>query len=155
MNRVIANQSSPQKPMLWILIWRLGQRKTNKMACTPSDGLDQPMHLPSLIRVFAVHMKNAWILSYSFSAQQRFWSAWADAQADLSLRWAHIHLVGFIWGGSNVKTYFPRAMAHHTFNIRGGTWETSDMCAQLGLKSGCASKHSNQSSLSAWRNFAF
>ena len=25
-----------------------------------------------------------------------FWSDWADAQADLSLRWAHSHFVGFV-----------------------------------------------------------
>ena len=24
------------------------------------------------------------------------WSDWADAQADLSLRWAHTHFVGFV-----------------------------------------------------------
>ena len=40
-------------------------------------------------------MKKAWILSYPLSAQRRPWSDWADAQADLSLRWAHIHFVGF------------------------------------------------------------
>ena len=33
--------------------------KTNKMACTPSEDSDQPGHLPSLIRVFAVRMKKA------------------------------------------------------------------------------------------------
>ena len=31
------------------------------------------------------------VLSYPLSAQRRLWSDWADAQADLSLRWAHIH----------------------------------------------------------------
>ena len=29
--------------------------KTNKMVCAPSEDSDQPGHLPSLIRVFAVH----------------------------------------------------------------------------------------------------
>ena len=29
--------------------------KTNKMICAPSKDSDQPGHLPSLIRVFAVH----------------------------------------------------------------------------------------------------
>ena len=29
-------------------------------------------------------------------AQGRLWSDWADAQADLSLRWAHSHFVGFV-----------------------------------------------------------
>ena len=35
--------------------------KTNKMACAPSEDSDQPGHPPSLIRVFAVHMKKAWV----------------------------------------------------------------------------------------------
>ena len=30
------------------------------------------------------------------SAQRRLWSVWVDAQADLSLRWAHTHFVGFV-----------------------------------------------------------
>ena len=45
--------------------------------------------------VFAVRMKKAWVLSYPLSAQQRLWSDLAYGQADLSLRWAHIHSVGF------------------------------------------------------------
>ena len=56
----------------------------------------QNQHPPSLIRVFAVRMKKAWVLSYPLSAQRRLWSDWADAQADLSLRWAHSHFVGFV-----------------------------------------------------------
>ena len=41
--------------------------KTNKMACSPSKDSDQPGHLPSLIRVFAVRMKKAWVLNYLLS----------------------------------------------------------------------------------------
>ena len=41
-------------------------------------------------------MKKAWFLSYPMSAQRRFWSDWADGQADLSLRWAHSHIVGVV-----------------------------------------------------------
>ena len=70
--------------------------KTNKMACAPSEDSDQPGHLPSLIRVFALRTKKAWALSYPLSTQRRLWSDWADAQADLSLRWAHSHFVGFV-----------------------------------------------------------
>ena len=70
--------------------------KTNKMACAPSEDSVQPGHPPSLIRVFAVRMKKAWVLSYPLSAQRRLWSDWADAQADLSLRWAHTHFVSFV-----------------------------------------------------------
>ena len=35
--------------------------KTNKMACTPSEDSDQPGHPSSLIRVFTVRMKKAWV----------------------------------------------------------------------------------------------
>ena len=70
--------------------------KTNKVACAPSEDTDQPGHPPALIRVFAVRMKKSWVLSYLLSAQRRLWSDWADAQADLSLRWAHSHFVGFV-----------------------------------------------------------
>ena len=66
--------------------------------CAPSEDSDQPGHPPSLIRVFAVRMKKPWVLSYPFSAQGRLGSDWADAQADLSLRWAHSHFVGFVTG---------------------------------------------------------
>ena len=45
--------------------------KTNKMACAPSEDSDQPRHPPSLIRVFAVHMKKPCVLSYPLSAQRR------------------------------------------------------------------------------------
>ena len=68
----------------WAASWQ-----NQQCGCAPSEDLDQPGHPPSLIRVFAVRMKKAWVLSYPFSAQRRLWSDWADAQADLSLRWAH------------------------------------------------------------------
>ena len=42
--------------------------KTNKKTCAPSEDSDQPGHPPSLIRVFAVRMKKAWVLSYPLSA---------------------------------------------------------------------------------------
>ena len=66
--------------------------KTDKMACAPREDPDQPGLPPSLIRVFAVRMKKAWVLSYPLSAQRRLWSDWAD----LSLCWAHNHFVGFV-----------------------------------------------------------
>ena len=57
---------------------------------------NKPRHPPSLIRVFAVRMKTAWVLSYQLSTQRRLWSDWADAQADLSLRWVQSHFVDFV-----------------------------------------------------------
>ena len=76
---------------IWAMTW---QNQQNEFA--PSEDSDQPGHPPSLIRVFAVRMKKAWVLSYPLSTQRRLWSDWADAQADLSLCWAHIHFVGFV-----------------------------------------------------------
>ena len=44
--------------------------KTNKMICAPSEDADQAGHPPSLIRVFAVCMKKAWVLSCPLSTQR-------------------------------------------------------------------------------------
>ena len=71
--------------------------KTNKMACAPSEDSDQPRHLPSLIRVFAVRLKKARILSYPLSAQQRLWSDWAESSLG-----AHAILLVLSRCGSNV-----------------------------------------------------
>ena len=88
-----------------MIIFEPPHDKTNKMACVPSED------------------KKAWILSYPLSAQQRLWSDWADAQADLSFRWVHSHFVGFVIRGlindaldSNVTTmYFPKPKAVQVF----------------------------------------
>ena len=75
----------------WAATWQNQQNE-----CAPSEDSDQPGHPPSLIRVFAVCMKKAWVLSYPLSAQRRLWSDRADAQADLSLRWVHTYFLGFV-----------------------------------------------------------
>ena len=72
---------------IWAVTWQNEQN-----GCAPSEDLDQR----SLIRVFAVRLKKAWVLSYPLSAQGRLWSDWADAQVDLCLRWTHTHFVGFV-----------------------------------------------------------
>ena len=83
--QILSNKSN-----VWAATW-----PNQQIDCAPSEDSDQPGHPPSLIRVFAVHMKKAWVLSYPLSAQRRLWSD-LDAQADLSLRWAHTHFVGFV-----------------------------------------------------------
>ena len=74
--------------IVWAATW---QNHQNGYA--PSENSDQPGHAPSLTGAFAVRMKKAWFRSYPLSAQRRLRS---DAQADLSLRWAHSHFVGFV-----------------------------------------------------------
>ena len=64
----------------WAATWQNQQSE-----CVPSEDSDQPGHPLSLIRVFAVRMKKAWILSYPLSAQRRLWSYWAGT-----------HFVGFV-----------------------------------------------------------
>ena len=78
--------------------------KTNKMACVPSEDLDQPGHLPSLIRAFSVRMKKAWVLSYPLSTQRRLIRL-ADAQADLRLRWAHMLIWWFCHEAAQMDSY--------------------------------------------------
>ena len=43
--------------------------------CAPSEDSGQPGHPPSLIRVFAVPMKKAWVLSYPLSG----WPGWSES----------------------------------------------------------------------------
>ena len=50
--------------MIWAATWQNQQSD-----CAPSEDSDQPGHPPSLIRVFAVRMKKACVLSYPLSAQ--------------------------------------------------------------------------------------
>ena len=76
--------------IIWAAKWQNQQNE-----CAPSNDSDQPGHPPSLIRVITVRMKKAWVLSYPLSAQQRLWSDWANALADLSLCWAHSQFCWF------------------------------------------------------------
>ena len=99
-----------------------------KMACAPSQDSDQPGHLPSLIRVFAVRMKKHWVLSYPLSSQRRLWSDWADAQADLSLCWAHSHFVGFVVRRSRLLLHrYIWALAQQNHQYRLDASEESDL----------------------------
>ena len=91
--------------------------------CAPSEDSDQAGHPPSLIRVFTVRMKKAWVLSYPLSAQRRLWSDWADAQVDLSLRWAHTHFVGFVV--SRLKLITPDSRLQGTLRNKISTYTGS------------------------------
>ena len=91
--------------------------KTNKMACAPTEDSDQPGHLPSLIRVFAVRKKKTWILSYPLSAQRRLWSDWVDSQADLSLCWAHIPFCWFCFVVDHIWHKVHSVNLSLTYNI--------------------------------------
>ena len=64
-------------------------------------------HQHNLIRVFTLCFMGSWGLKDSSYRQWRLWSNWADAKADLSLRWVHRP---FCW--------FCRALTHTKLTTR-------------------------------------
>ena len=67
--------------------------KTNKLACAPSEDLNQPGRPPSLTRVFAACSMGCYGLKLSSCGQRRFWSDLEDGRANLSLCWASLHAI--------------------------------------------------------------
>ena len=53
----------------------------------------------------------------SSCGQQRLWSDWADAQADLSLRWAHVVLLFLSCCGSNLDWHLRTKRSMTSFSI--------------------------------------
>ena len=76
------------------MVLKMSRSTTKPIKWHVRPAKDRPGHSPNLIRYFAVRVKKPWVLSYPLSAQRRLWSDWADAQADLSLRWVHMP---FLW----------------------------------------------------------
>ena len=81
--------------------------KTNKMTCAPLRRLGSAWASAQSDQSSAVHMKKHWAFSYPLSAQWRLLSDWVDAQADLSLRWAQGHSVGFDVLRFKLLSHFP------------------------------------------------
>ena len=77
--------------------------KTNKMTFMPSKDSYQPGHPPRLIRVFAVRSVGSLGPNFASGGQHRLW---ADAQADLSPRWAHRSFCWFVmpWLNFHIET---------------------------------------------------
>ena len=81
-------------------------------------------------------MKKPWALSYPLSAQWRLWSDWADAQADLSLRWAHTHFVGFVMSWLMCQSSVAPATSWQN--------QQNDQCARQRFRSALALAQSDQ-----------
>ena len=115
----------------------------------PSEDSNQPGHPPSLIRFFAVRRKKPWVPSYPLSAQRRLWSDWVNAQADLSLRWADSHIVGFVTRRLKYRhqnTRYVILWEYHWYQlVKWATWwqnQQNDLCSQRILRSALASEPS-------------
>ena len=72
----------PAKDSLLYIIMSLCMTKPTKWRA-PSKYSDQPEYPPSLIRVFTVRVKKAWVLGYPLSAQRRLRSACASTAKTL------------------------------------------------------------------------
>ena len=83
---------------IWAAAWQNQQND-----CAPSEDSDQYGHPPSLIRVFAVRSMGSSGPKLSSCGQWRLWSEWADAQADLSLRWAHMPFCSFCHKAAHIR----------------------------------------------------
>ena len=107
-NKIKNNFNKMQKFSLGLLLY------WSKMSVHSSHAKNEPPHdktsnmtvcpakTRSLIRVFAIRLKKAWVLSYPLSAKQRLWSDWVDAKADLSLRWAHRSFCRFYYEAAQI-----------------------------------------------------
>ena len=113
--------------------------KNNQKMCVQRI-LRSDWHPPSLIRVFAVRMKKAWVLSYPLSAQLRLIRL-EDAQADLDLRLAHMPFCWFCHavarmltvGAKLISIYYKQAISAVLFQrqmSRQVTNVLSDMSTQ-------------------------
>ena len=81
---------------LWCIMYMsCDMTKLTKWVCT-QQRLRSAWASAQSDRVFTVRMKKMGVLSYPLSSQRRLWSDWVDAQADLSLCWAHSHFVCFV-----------------------------------------------------------
>ena len=67
--------------------------KTNKLSMRPAKA---QIIMGICLRVFSARSVGSLGLKVSSCEHRRLWSDWADAQADLSLRWAHTQFVGFV-----------------------------------------------------------
>ena len=90
---------------LFTFVYESGHNIFYKIACAPIDDSGKPAHPCSLIRVFARQSLGSQGSQPSSGGQRRLLSDCADAQADLSLRWAHMQ--------SCRKCYVPADMQLH------------------------------------------
>ena len=111
-----ATENSWQHP--WLDYRKSGEPrrdKTNKMSVRPAN-----TQISLGIRpVWSESSLSAW-RKLGFLATQwahsEDWSDWADAQADLSLRWAHNHFVGFVMSWLKFMSVVTVDKTHSSWN---------------------------------------
>ena len=100
---------------IWAATWQNQQSD-----CAPSEDSDQPGHPPRLIRVFAVRMKSAWVLSYPLSAHRRC-PGWSESSlsAQSLCRFCHVavHLTFFLFSSKLYRRHY------HSFLTSMSAWK--------------------------------
>ena len=111
-----------QTIMIWATTWQNQQNE-----CVLSEDSDQPGHPPSLIRVLAVRSWELRTQGFFMRTAKTpirlggcpgwsLWSDWvADAQAVLSLCWAHTHFVGLSCCSSYIQTIISFSVKNSEF----------------------------------------
>ena len=87
-------------------VFELGHSKIYKMNCCMTKPTKWCM--PSLIRVFVVHFMGNFGSKLFSGEQRKFWSDWADAQADLNLHWVHRLFCWFCGVAAQIKCIILR-----------------------------------------------
>ena len=112
-----------------IMLWREKEQqitneprhdKTDKMSVRPpSEDTDQPGHPPSLIRVFAVRMKNAWSLAtHWLHCEDSGQTGWMPRLIWVFAGWAYTHFVGFVMSRLKLNFILSRCARDKSFIAR-------------------------------------
>ena len=72
----------------------------------------------SLIGIFAVRLRSLWILGYPQRGMGRLWSDCFDAQAGLSLRWAHMQSSRKYCTSAHILSFLVIELAYSVFTGR-------------------------------------
>ena len=83
---LLKNTTISSEQVMWTVSWE----NVPSNIYAPNKDWNKPSHPRSLLWVFVVRMKKRCILGYSKRAQWRFWSDWANVQADLNLSRANM-----------------------------------------------------------------
>ena len=101
----------------------------------------QPGHPPSLVRVFAVRMKKAWILSYPLSAKWRLIRLVGCPDRSESSLGAHAIFLVLSWG------QFTFLRCSYTYNIKYQNWAAARQNQQKDVRSANSDQPSHPCSL--------
>ena len=85
--------------------------KPTKMSVVPAK-IQISLGIHPVWTVFVVRPTGSQGPKVSSCGQQRLYSDWADAQADLNLSWAHNHFVGFVMSQLNYEFYVLHVDKH-------------------------------------------